>query len=94
MRIVITKNGKIIFKELEDETPSNFKLRIKSLQTSSYSKLPIIYTNEDLLKRFNNKSINNKFILTVLRNKEISNKTRSHYLINKKNLENFFTGDE
>ena len=94
MRIVITKNGKIIFKELEDETPSNLKLRIKSLQTSSYSKLPIIYTNEDLLKRFNNKSINNKFILTVLRNKEISNKRRSHSLINKKNLENFFTGDE
>lgn len=94
MRIVITKNGKIIFKELDDEFPSNLKLRIKSLHTSSYSKLPIIHTNEDLLKKFNSKSINNKFILTVLRNKEISNKRRAHSLADKTNLESFFTGDE
>ena len=89
MRIVITKNGKILFKELEDESPSNLQFKIKSLQTSSYSKLPIIYSNDDLLKKFNAKANNNKFIMTVLRNKKISNKRRSNSLLAQKSLENF-----
>ena len=92
MRIVITKNGKILFKELEDETPSNSKFKIKSLQTSSYSKLPIIFSNEDLLKKFKNKA-NNKFIMTVLHNKKISNKRRSNSLLAQKSLENFLSED-
>ena len=93
MRIVITKNGKILFKELEDESPSNHQFKIKSLQTSSYSKLPIIYSNDDLLKKFNAKANNNKFIMTVLRNKKISNKRRSNSLLAQKSLENFLSED-
>lgn len=93
MRIVITKNGKILFKELEDESPSNLQFKIKSLQTSSYSKLPIIYSNDDLLKKFNSKANNNKFIMTVLRNKKISNKRRSNSLLAQKSLENFLSED-
>ena len=93
MRIVITKNGKILFKELEDESPSNLQFKIKSLQTSSYSKLPIIYSNDDLLKKFNAKANNNKFIMTVLRNKKISNKRRSNSLLAQKSLENFLSED-
>ena len=91
MRIVVTKNGKILFKELEDESPSNAKFKIKSLQTSSYSKLPIIFSNEDLLKKFNNKANNNKFIMTILRNKKISNKRRSNSIIPQKSVDNFFS---
>ena len=91
MRIVVTKNGKILFKELEDESPSNAKFKIKSLQTSSYSKLPIIFSNEDLLKKFNNKANNNKFIMTILRNKKISNKRRSNSIIPQKSEDNFFS---
>ena len=93
MRIVITKNGKILFKELEDESPSNLQFKIKSLQTSSYSKLPIIHSNDDLLKKFNAKANNNKFIMTVLRNKKISNKRRSNSLLAQKSLENFLSED-
>ena len=93
MRIVITKKGKILFKELEDESPSNLQFKIKSLQTSSYSKLPIIYSNDDLLKKFNAKANNNKFIMTVLRNKKISNKRRSNSLLAQKSLENFLSED-
>ena len=93
MRIVITKHGKILFKELEDESPSNLQFKIKSLQTSSYSKLPIIYSNDDLLKKFNAKANNNKFIMTVLRNKKISNKRRSNSLLAQKSLENFLSED-
>ena len=93
MRIVITKNGKILFKELEDESPSNLQFKIKSLQTSSYSKLPMIYSNDDLLKKFNAKANNNKFIMTVLRNKKISNKRRSNSLLAQKSLENFLSED-
>ena len=93
MRIVITKNGKILIKELEDQFPSNSQFKLKSLQTSSYSKLPIIYSNEDLLKKFNNKANNNKFILTVLRNKKISNKRRANSLLAQKSLETFLSED-
>ena len=93
MRIVITKNGKILIKELEDQFPSNSQFKLKSLQTSSYSKLPIIYSNEDLLKKFNNKANNNKFILTVLRNKKISNKRRANSLLAQKSLETFLSAD-
>ena len=93
MRIVITKNGKILIKELEDQFPSNSQFKLKSLQTSSYTKLPIIYSNEDLLKKFNNKANNNKFILTVLRNKKISNKRRANSLLAQKSLETFLSAD-
>ena len=93
MRIVITKNGKKLIKELEDQFPSNSQFKLKSLQTSSYSKLPIIYSNEDLLKKFNNKANNNKFILTVLRNKKISNKRRANSLLAQKSLETFLSED-
>ena len=93
MRIVITKNGKILIKELEDQFPSNSQFKLKSLQTSSYSKLPIIHSNEDLLKKFNNKANNNKFILTVLRNKKISNKRRANSLLAQKSLETLLSED-
>ena len=64
MRIVVTKNGKIIVQELEEEPQDNNNsnnnnnisnyYKIKSLkynQSSSYSKLPIISSNEELFKK-------------------------------------------
>ena len=46
MRIVITKNGKILVQELEDESPNNYeRTKLKYNQSSSYTKLPIISTN-------------------------------------------------
>ena len=94
MRIVITKNGKILVQELEEEIPSNIKPKIKSFQSSSYSRLPIINTNEELLKKYSNKSKNNEFIINLLHNREISSKRRSYSLIDQKALENFYNRDE
>ena len=94
MRIVITKNGKIIVHELEDESPSNFKSKIKYFQSSSYSRLPIIHTNEELLKKYSILGKNNEFIMTLLRYKETSNKKRSNSLIDKKVLDNLYNRDD
>ena len=94
MRIVITKNGKILVRELEEESPSNIKSKIKSFQSSSYSRLPLIYTNEELLKKYNNKRKNNVFIKTLMLQREVSSKHRSNSLVDKKALENFYNRDD
>ena len=94
MRIVITKNGKILVRELEEESPSNIKSKIKSFQSSSYSRLPLIYTNEELLKKYNNKRKNNVFINTLMLQREVSSKHRSNSLVDKKSLENFYNRDD
>ena len=94
MRIVITKNGKIIVQELEEESsPSDMRSKIKSSQSSYYSKLPVIYTNEELLKKYSKKR-RNEFIMTILHHKENINKQRSNSLANKKVIENFYNRDE
>ena len=62
MRIVITKNGKILVQELEEVTPSNIRSKARTLQSSSYTKLPIIYSNEELLQKYKNKRKNNEFL--------------------------------
>ena len=82
MRIVITKNGKLVVQELEEESPSNLKSKFKSFQSSSYSKLPFIHSNDDLLKKYSNK-INNDFITTLLRQKNVVAKRRSNSLMNR-----------
>ena len=94
MRIVITKNGKLLVQELEEESPSNIKSKIKSFQSSSYSRLPLIYTNEELLKKYNNKRKNNQFIKTLMLQREVSSKKRSNSLVDKKALENFYNRDD
>lgn len=94
MRIVITKNGKIIVHELEDESPSHIKSKIKSFQSSSYSRLPIIRTNEELLKKYSTKGKNNEFIMTLMRHKETSNKKRSNSLMDKKVMDNLYNRDD
>ena len=93
MRIVITKNGKLLVQELEEESPSNLKSKIKSFQ-SSYSKLPVIYTNEELIKKYSNKRKNNDFIKTLMFQRELSNKKNSNSLIDKRALEIFFSRDD
>ena len=94
MRIVINKNGKLFVQELEEETPTNLRSKIKSFQSSSYSKLPIIYSNEELLKKYSNKRKNNIFINSLLLQRELSSKRSSNSLIDKKALEQFFTRDD
>jgi hypothetical protein len=89
MRIVITKNGKLLVQELEEESPSNIKSKIKSFQSSSYSRLPLIYTNEELLKKYNNKRKNNQFIKTLMLQREVSSKKRSNSLVDKKSFRKF-----
>ena len=94
MRIVITKNGKILVHELEDESPSNIKSRMKSFQSSSYSRLPIIHTNEELLKKYSTKGKTNEFIMTLMRHKETSTKKRSNSLMDKKVMDNLYNRDD
>ena len=93
MRIVITKNGKLVVQELEEESPSNLKSKFKSFQSSSYSKLPFIHSNDDLLKKYSNK-INNDFITTLLRQKNVVAKRCSNSLMNRNALKNLFNRDE
>ena len=94
MRIVITKDGKILVKELEEETsPSDMRTKLKSSQSSYYFKLPTIYTNEELLKKYRKKT-RDEFIMTILHHKEHLNKRRSNSLINKKDIENFYNRDD
>ena len=94
MRIVITKDGKLLIQELEEESPSHIRSQIKSFHSSSYSKLPLIYTNEDLIKMYSTKNKNNEFIKTLIRYKEISKKKRSNSLVNRIDLDNFFNKND
>ena len=105
MRIVVTKNGKIIVQELEEEPEDNNNsnnnnnisnyYKIKSLkynQSSSYSKLPIISSNEELFKKYISK--NNEFLNKVLRYRETFQSKRSSSIIDKNALESFYNRDE
>ena len=94
MRIVITKNGKILVQELEEVTPSNIRSKARTLQSSSYTKLPIIYSNEELLQKYKNKRKNNEFLKILFHQKELSSKRRTNSLIDKKALENFYSRDD
>ena len=93
MRIVITKNGKILVQELEDESPDNYeRTKLKYNQSSSYTKLPIISTNEDLFKKYSTK--NNEFMNKVLRYRDTFQSKRSSSIIDKNALESFYNRDE
>ena len=94
MRIVITKNGKKIVKDLEDESPDTYeKQKSKYGQSSSMSKLPLICsTNEELLKKYSTK--NNEFLHKVLRYRETFQSKRSNSIIDKSALESFYNRDE
>ena len=93
MRIVITKNGKILVQELEDQSPDNYeRTKLKYNQSSSYTKLPIISTNEDLFKKYSTK--NNEFMNKILRYRDTFQSKRSSSIIDKNALESFYNRDE
>ena len=94
MRIVITKNGKKIIKDLEDEGPDSYeKQKTKYGKSSSMSKLPLICTkNEELLKKYSTK--NNEFLQKVLRYRDTFQSKRSSSIIDKNALESFYNRDE
>ena len=94
MRIVITKNGKIIVRELEEESPDNYEKKKSIYKQSSYfSKLPIINpTNEDLFKKY--KTRNNEFVHKVLRYRDTFHCKRASSIIDKTTIESFYNRDE
>ena len=107
MRIVVTKNGKILVREIDEESQdtSNFNTnsnnnfskyrRIKLLknnQSSSYSKLPKIASNEELFKKYSSK--NNEFLNKVLRYRETCQSRRSSSIVDKNALESYYNRDE
>ena len=95
MRIVITKNGKTIVKELDEETSDNKFERSKSKydQSSSYTKLPIIYkNNEELFKKYTYK--NNKFLKDILKYRETFQNKRSSSVVEKNVIDSFYNRDE
>ena len=94
MRIVITKNGKKIVHELEDESPKPFeKEKSKYKYSSSMSKLPaIVSTNDDLLKKYSTR--NNEFIHKVLRYRDTYQSKRSSSIIDKNAIESFYNRDD
>ena len=93
MRIVITKNGKILVQELEDEIPDNYeKTKLKYNHSSSYTKLPIISTNEELFKKYSSK--NNEFYNKVLRYRDTFHSKRSSSIVDKNAIESFYNRDE
>ena len=67
---------------------------MKSFQSSSYSRLPIIHTNEELLKKYSTKGKTNEFIMTLMRHKETSTKKRSNSLMDKKVMDNLYNRDD
>ena len=95
MRIVITKNGKTIVKELDEEATENKfeKSKSKYNQSSSYTKLPIIYTNnEELFKKYTSK--NNKFLKDILKYRETFQNKRSSSVVDKNVIDSFYNRDE
>ena len=94
MRIVITKKGKIIVHELEDELPDNYeKQKSKYKFSSSLSKLPSISpTNEDLINKYSSR--NNEFLNKVLRYRHTFQNKRSSSIIQKNTIESFYNRDE
>lgn len=94
MRIVITKNGKIIVRELDDESPEIEKQKSKFSHSSSLTKLPIISstTNDELLRKYSSK--NNEFLNRVLKYRETFQSKRSSSIIDKSSLESFYNRDE
>ena len=94
MRIVITKNGKIIVRELDDESPEIEKQKSKYNHSSSHTKLPIISstTNDELFKKYSTK--NNEFLNRVLKYRETFQSKRSSSIIDKSSLESFYNRDE
>jgi hypothetical protein len=95
MRIVITKNGKTIVQELDDEAADNKFEKSKSRynQSSSYTKLPIIYSNnEELFKKYNSK--NNKFLKDILKYRETFQNKRSSSVVDRNVIDNFYNRDE
>jgi hypothetical protein len=95
MRIVITKNGKTIVKELDEETTDNKfeKPKSKYNQSSSYTKLPIIYSNnEELFKKYTSK--NNKFVKDILKYRETFQNKRSSSVVDRNVIDSFYNRDE
>ena len=95
MRIVITKNGKTIVKELDEETTDNKfeKSKSKYNQSSSYTKLPIIYSNnEELFKKYTSK--NNKFVKDILKYRETFQNKRSSSVVDRNVIDSFYNRDE
>lgn len=95
MRIVITKNGKTIVKELDEETADNKfdKSKSKYNQSSSYTKLPIIYSNnEELFKKYTSK--NNKFLKEILKYRETFQNKRSSSVVDRNVIDSFYNRDE
>jgi len=95
MRIVITKNGKTIVKELDEETADNKfdKSKSKYNQPSSYTKLPIIYSNnEELFKKYTSK--NNKFLKDILKYRETFQNKRSSSVVDRNVIDSFYNRDE
>ena len=95
MRIVITKNGKTIVKELDEETADNKfdKSKSKYNQSSSYTKLPIIYSNnEELFKKYTSK--NNKFLKDILKYRETFQNKRSSSVVDRNVIDSFYNRDE
>jgi hypothetical protein len=95
MRIVITKNGKTIVKELDEETTDNKfeKSKSKYNQSSSYTKLPIIYSNnEELFKKYTSK--NNKFLKDILKYRETFQNKRSSSVVDRNIIDSFYNRDE
>lgn len=95
MRIVITKNGKTIVQELDDEISDNKfeKSKSKYNQSSSYTKLPIIYSNnEELFKKYTSK--NNKFVKDILKYRETFQNKRSSSVVDRNVIDSFYNRDE
>ena len=94
MRILITKNGKIIVRGLEDELPDNHpKLHNRNKHSSSLSKLPIICsTNDDLFKKYSTR--NSELLHKILRYRDTYKNKRSSSTIDKNTIESFYNRDE
>ena len=94
MRIVITKNGKILVRELEDEEIENHEKQQSNLmRSSSFTKLPPIgQTNDSLFNKYKTK--NNEFLNQVLRYRETFHSKRASSNIDKNALDSFYNRDE
>ena len=94
MRIVITRNGKKIVHEFEDELPENSEKQKSNYIKSSYmTKFPVIYSsNEKLLNKYKTK--NNEFLHKVLRYRDTFQSKRSSSIVDKTALESFYNRDE
>lgn len=82
MRIVVTKNGKILVNELDEG--SSFSNQTRFNNSSSFTRLPNIQ----------NKNDKSHYIKKIVKYKENINNKRSSSLINRKTLDDYFNRDD